>query len=81
MQEQRRIYLIKKLLKENPNYRDLKIPQSEEKQKILLRALFNVRLPQKISLKFKLVQDQYLQFETAQKGIVMSDHFKDGLNI
>ena len=81
MLDQRRIYLIKKLIEENSEYKDLKIPQSDIEQKALLRALFNVRLPKEISPEFKLIQDQYLQFETVKKGIVGVENFKDGMNI
>ena len=80
MQKQRQIYLIKKLLEENPNYRNLKIPNSENEQKLILRALFNVRLPKEISPEFKLIQDQYLKIENSNKGIV-DDDFKDGISI
>lgn len=81
MQEKRRLYLIKKLIEEKPEYQNLKIPQGEDEQKALLRALLNVRLPKEISSEFKLIQDQYLQLETAEKGIVNADIFAPGINI
>ena len=68
-QSDRRIYLIKELLAENPNYRDYEIPQDEYSQKRLLRALFNVRLPKPIGDEFLEVQDEYLAEETRRKGI------------
>ncbi len=68
-QSERRIYLIKELLSENPNYRDYEIPQDEYSQKRLLRALFNVRLPKPIGDEFLEVQDEYLAEETRRKGI------------
>lgn len=71
-QEKRRIYLIKKLLQENSQYQDIEIPQNAEAQKLLLRALFNVRQPQPISPQFKLIEDIYLREENAQKGIMDS---------
>ena len=68
-QKERRIYLIRELLKEQPRYRDIEIPQDEQEQKRLLRSLFNVRMPQAVSSEFLEVQDAYLQTETAGKGI------------
>lgn len=68
-QNERRIYLIRELLKEQPRYRDIETPKNEQEQKRLLRSLFNVRMPQAISRKFLEVQDAYLQTATAEKGI------------
>ncbi len=81
-QEERRIYLIGELLKEQPKYRDIKVPKNEQEQKRLLRSLFNVRMPQAVSREFLEVQDAYLQTETAEKGITkLSDlqPIQDGL--
>ncbi len=68
-QSERRIWLIKELLAENPQYRDYEIPEDEYSQKRLLRALFNVRRPKPISEEFLKIQDEYLQEETHRKGI------------
>lgn len=68
-QKERRIYLTQELLKEQPKYRDIEIPKNEPEQKRLLRSLFNVRVPQAVSREFLEVQDDYLQTETAEKGI------------
>ena len=68
-QKERRIYLIGELLKEQPRYRDIEIPKSEQEQKRLLRSLLNVRMPRVVSREFLEVQDAYLQTETAEKGI------------
>ena len=72
-QEERRQFLIRELLQENARYRDIGIPAGEEEQKQLLRGLMNVRLPGKISREFLKVQDEYLQAETAAKGITQLD--------
>ncbi len=69
-QDTRRIYLIKKLLQENPQYENIRIPQNRDEQKLLLRALFNVRPPRKISPTFRLIEDLYLREENSEKGIV-----------
>lgn len=72
-QSERRSYLIKELLQENPRYRDIVIPQSAEEQKGLLRGLMNIRSPKKISDKFLSVQNAYLQEELFEKGITKLD--------
>lgn len=73
-QAERRIYLIKELLKERSEYGGLKIPGGEQEQKRLLRSLWNIRMPLPVSEEFLAVQDAYLREETARKGIT---HWKD----
>lgn len=68
-QAERRKYLIATLLKERPEYSELEIPAGEREQKILLRALFNVRVPAPVDGDFLAVQDAYLQEELLQRGI------------
>ena len=68
-QDERRIYLIQELLKEQPQYADIKIPEDEQEQKNMLRSLFNIRMPRPASDIFLKIQDLYLQEETRQKGI------------
>lgn len=62
-QNERRIYLIQELIKEDERYQGMEIPDSVEDQKDLLRALMNVRLPNPISDSFLKVQDAYLKEE------------------
>lgn len=66
-QEERRMYLIRALLEENPRYPE--IPPSDKQQKMLLRSLMNVRPPRPISEGFLAVQDEYLREELRQRGI------------
>ena len=68
-QTERRMFLIRQLLNEQPRYKDMKIPQDKTEQRQLLRSLFNIRMPGNISDDFLTVQDEYLQEETASKGI------------
>ena len=68
-QSEKRLFLIRSLLKENPEYRDLSIPAEPESQRQLLRRLMNIRAPQRIGAGFLKMQDAYLQGETAAKGI------------
>lgn len=69
-QTERRLYLIGELLKENTEYKDFVMPQDEQAQKHLLRSLCNVRPPAPVSSAFLKVQDEYLQEELHNKGVV-----------
>lgn len=66
-QEQRRLYLIKVLLSERTEYADIIIPDGVEQQKVLLRALINVRPPETVSAEFLDIQNAYLQEELTRK--------------
>ena len=68
-QKERRIFLIEYLLRENPNYRDVQMPDDEDEQKNLLRSLMNIRPPQHTSEEFLRIQDSYLQEAIRQRGI------------
>lgn len=68
-QSERRIFLIKSLLQERTEYRDISISADAEQQKQLLRALMNVRAPQQICTEFWRIQDEYLKYAIAAKGI------------
>ncbi len=72
-QSEKRRFLIQSLLKERPEYRDLSIPTEPESQRQLLRGLMNIRAPQRIGADFLKTQDEYLQGETAAKGITDID--------
>lgn len=69
-QEERRIYLIKELEKEMPAYQEYGIPKSSNEQWLLLRGLFNVRMPGPVSSEFMNVESDLLKEMTRQKGIV-----------
>ena len=68
-QSEKRLFLIQSLLNERPSCQKQSIPADSERQKILLRGLMNVRRPAHIGTEFLQVQDEYLQNETAAKGI------------
>ena len=68
-QSERRTILIQVLLKERPEYRGLRIPADADTQWQLLRGLLNIREPRRIGTDFLQIQDEYLQTETAAKGI------------
>lgn len=68
-QTERRLFLLQSLLKEQPEYQDLEIPNNAAAQRQLLRGLMNIRAPQRADTEFLHMQDEYLQTETAAKGI------------
>lgn len=70
-QTERRIFLIRELLSEQPKYADMQIPANADEQKRLLRSLFNIRMPEPVSEEFLQVQNEYLQEETVRKGITL----------
>ena len=67
--DEQRVWLIQRLLDEKPEYRDMQIPQDQQQQKNLLRALMNVRMPDPISEDILTVQDAYLSEENRRAGI------------
>ena len=68
-QSEKRLFLIQSLLNECPSCHRQPIPADAERQKILLRGLMNVRRAYPIGTKFLQIQDEYLQGETAAKGV------------
>ena len=68
-QSERRLFLIQSLLKEKPDYRDMRIPADANSQRQLLRGLLNIRAPRRIGADFLKIQDEYLQEATAAKGV------------
>ena len=57
--EEQRIWLIRYLESETPRYRAMGVPEDEQEQKNLLRALLNVRVPKPVSEEFLEIQDEY----------------------
>ena len=68
-QRERRQFLIRTLIAEQPRYRGIEIPENADEQKMLLRSLMNVRMPGKINEDFLAIQAEYLQEATKEKGI------------
>lgn len=67
---EKRMYLIKELLKESKNYSNITIPTSSLEQQQLLRGLMNIRRPKEINKEFIKIQDEYLKEINNEKGIV-----------
>ena len=62
--------LIKTLIDEDPQYSELQIPDDLKSKRDLFRALRNVRWPKPISDEFLRLQDEELQEQLNEKGIV-----------
>lgn len=65
--------MIRELLNEQPEYKDMRIPTDTQEQKDLLRALMNIRQPSPISDDFLKIQDEYLREELRREKIVDTD--------
>ena len=63
-------YLIDHLMKEDSRYSELEIPESIEEKRDLFRALRNIREPKPMSEDFLRLQDEELQEQLKEKGIV-----------
>jgi len=69
-QEERRMYLIRSMQAEMPQFREIVIPDSEQEQRQLLRSLMNLRPPIPAAQEFLDIQDEYLSEEIRKRGIV-----------
>jgi len=63
-------WLCRYLLDENPRYRQMSVPDSLQERRDLFRALMNVRPPMPVSEEFLRIQDEQLQAQLAEKGVV-----------
>lgn len=75
-QSERRRFLIRYLLDEEPEYRKFAMPSSSVEQRQLLRGLMNVRMPKAIGEDFLRVQDEYLAETVREKGIVQLEELE-----
>ena len=69
-QSEKRLFLIRRLLKEQPRYSSMQIPTDTDEQKSMLRSLMNIRVPDTIDEEFLSVQDEYLRQVSVEKGTV-----------
>lgn len=72
-QKQRRVWLIRALLEEMPQYQYPVFPYTPDRQWRLLRSLMNVRPPVPVTEEFLQVQDAFLREMTEEKGIVEAE--------
>ena len=63
-------FLIDYLIKENPQYSEMQIPDTEQEKRDLFRALRNIREPKPVSEEFLRLQDEELKAQLEEKGIV-----------
>jgi O-acetyl-ADP-ribose deacetylase (regulator of RNase III) len=63
-------FLIDCLIKEDPQYAEMRIPEDLQGKRDLFRALRNVREPKPVSEEFLRLQDEELQSQLQEKGIV-----------
>lgn len=68
-QEQRLDFLIRCLLNEKEEYRDIEVPADKREKQRLLRSLMNVHPPVPASDEFLKVQDAYLQERLEERGV------------
>ncbi len=69
-QAERLAFLIKYLISENNELKSFHIPVEEKARKRLLRSLMNIRPPKPVTKDFLNIQDEYLQREKTEKGII-----------
>ena len=69
-QSEKRLFLIRRLLKEQQRYCNMRIPAGAGDQKMMLRSLMNIRMPDVMDEEFLSVQDEYLLQVNAEKGVV-----------
>ena len=66
---QKREFLINYLLSERESYKSVTVPQGDEEQFALFRALMNVRPAMPVSEEFLKIQDEFLKLELSKKHI------------
>lgn len=76
-QDERRRYLIERLLIEQGESGKIQIPEDHTEQKRLLRALMNIRAPRRADDEFLKVQDEYLQRISREKGVVSLEDMRE----
>ena len=70
-------FLIQYLLDESPDYSEMEIPSDLQGKRDLFRALRNVRWPKPVSEEFLHLQDEELQEQLLEKGVVALDDCRD----
>lgn len=69
-QAERLTFLIEYLISENKELQSFHIPVEENARKRLLRSLMNIRPPKPVTKDFLNIQDEYLQREKTEKGVI-----------
>lgn len=69
-QSERLDYLLEQLKKDSVQYKDLEVEDTYDAKRTALRSLINIRMPRAIADEVLKVQDDFLQQEAKEKGIV-----------
>lgn len=69
-QEQRLDYLIEKFREDSGEYKDMGVGSTQEEKRAALRSLMNIRMPGMMNDEITRIQDEFLQQEAEEKGIV-----------
>ena len=72
-QQERLDFLLEKLKEDSVQYKNLQVEENETAKKEAVRSLMNIRMPRYIDRKILKVQDEFLQNQTFEKGIVTLD--------
>ena len=72
--------LIEYLIHENAQYENLQVPENKQEKRDLFRALRNVRWPKPVSEEFLRLQDEELQEQLLEKGVVELNDCRDGVH-
>lgn len=72
-QSERRVFLIRELLKERHEFSKMRVPSAVQDQRELLRGLMNIREPQPVSAESLKVQDEYLRNDITERGVTDID--------
>ena len=81
-QKERLDYLVQYLCEDSVVYKDTTVKDEQKRQ--MMRSLMNIRLPRPVSEEFIKIQDEFLQKEAEEKGIVKIDDLptvKEKLNV
>lgn len=75
-QRERLGYLVKAFIDDDPKYKSIDPHVSEDRQKILLRSMMNVRMPAEMDSQTLRIQDEYLKQRAIDSGIVDLNELK-----
>ena len=68
-QDERLDFLVNKFCEDSVQYKDMKVTTSERRN--VLRSLMNIRMPKPLPQPILKIQDEFLQAEANEKGIVL----------
>lgn len=70
IQSERLDYLLEQMKEDSEQYRDLKVEDNYEEKRMALRSLMNIRAPRRLGEEILKVQDDFLQQEAKERGVV-----------